>query len=48
MPNYFVLLSEPARPDRSQVLVRTPDGGRYDVTDPRLAAKLGTGSESCG
>ena len=43
MSNYVALLGEPARPDRSQVLVRTPDGGLYDVTDPRLAAELGTG-----
>ena len=34
---------EPARPDRSRVLVRTPDVGLYDVADPRLAAELGTG-----
>jgi uncharacterized protein len=43
MSNYVALLSEPARPDRSRVLVRTPDGCRYDGTDPRLAAELGTG-----
>jgi len=43
MSNYVALLGEPARPDRSPVLVRTPGGGRYDVTDPRLAAELGTG-----
>lgn len=43
MSNYVALLREPARPDRSRVLVRTPDGGRHDVTDPRLAAELGTG-----
>ena len=43
MSNYVALLGEPARPDRSRVLVRTPDGGRYDVTDPRLAAELGPG-----
>ena len=43
MSNYVALLSEPARPDRSAVLVQTPDGGRYDVTDRRLAAQLGTG-----
>ena len=42
MSHYVALLSEPARPDRSRVLVRTPSGGRYDVTDPRLAAELGT------
>jgi uncharacterized protein YcbX len=43
MSNYVALLGEPARPDRSRVLVRTPDGSRFDVTDPRLAAELGTG-----
>jgi uncharacterized protein YcbX len=44
MSSYVALLGEPARPDRSLVLVRTPDGGRYDdVTDPRLAAELGKG-----
>ena len=43
MSTYVARLSEPARPDRSRVLVRTPDSGLYDVTDPRLAAELGTG-----
>lgn len=43
MSNYVALLSEPDRPDRSRVLVRTPDGGLYDVTDPQLAAELGAG-----
>ena len=43
MSGYAALLSEPARPDRSPVLVRTPAGGRYEATDPRLAAELGTG-----
>ena len=43
MSDYVALLSEPARPDRSCVSVRTPDGDMYDVTDPRLAAQLGTG-----
>jgi uncharacterized protein YcbX len=43
MSTYAALLSEPGRPDRSRVLVQTPDGGLYDVTDPRLAAELGTG-----
>jgi uncharacterized protein len=43
MSGYVPLLAEPARPDRSPVLVRTPDGGRYEATDPRLAAELGTG-----
>ena len=43
MSNYVTRLSEPDRPDSSRVLVRTPAGGLYDVTDPRLAAELGTG-----
>ena len=43
MSNYVALLGEAARPDKSPVLVRTTDGGLYDVTDPRLAAELGTG-----
>jgi len=43
MSHYVALLGEPARPDRSRVQVRTPVGGRFDVTDPRLAAELGTG-----
>jgi uncharacterized protein YcbX len=43
MSAYVALLDEPGRPDRSRVLVRTPDGDRYYVTDPRLAAELGTG-----
>ena len=43
MSRYVARLSEPTRPDRSRVLVRTPDGSRYDVTDPRLAEELGPG-----
>jgi uncharacterized protein YcbX len=43
MSNYVAWLDEPARPDRSRVFIRSPDGGRYDVTDPRLAAELGPG-----
>jgi uncharacterized protein len=43
MSNYVAMLSEPARPDRSRVQVRTPGGSEHDVTDPRLAAELGTG-----
>jgi len=43
MSAYVALLSEPARPDGSRVLVRTPGGDRYDVSDHRLAAELGTG-----
>ena len=43
MSSYVALLSDPVRADRSRVLVRTPAGDRYDVTDPRLAAELGPG-----
>ena len=43
MSNYVAQLSDPARADRSRVLVRTPGGDLYDVTDPRLAAELGPG-----
>ena len=43
MSRYVARLSDPDRPDRSRVQVQAPDGGRYDVTDPRLAAELGTG-----
>jgi uncharacterized protein len=43
MCRYVARLTKPGRPDRSLVEVRTPDGGRLAVTDPRLAAELGTG-----
>lgn len=43
MASYVARLSEPARADRSRVVVRTPGGDQYDLTDPRLAAELGTG-----
>ncbi|HEY9376796.1 MAG TPA: MOSC N-terminal beta barrel domain-containing protein [Jiangellaceae bacterium] len=33
-----------ASPDRSSTLVTTPDGERFDVTDPALAARLGHGA----
>lgn len=35
--------ADPASPDRSSTLVSTPDGERFDVTDPALAARLGHG-----
>ncbi|MBL8516587.1 MAG: MOSC domain-containing protein [Betaproteobacteria bacterium] len=31
---------DPAQPDKSRTLVRTPGGAEYDVTDPALAAEL--------
>jgi uncharacterized protein len=35
--------AEPACPDASAVIVRTPAGARFDVTAPALAAELGDG-----
>lgn len=35
--------AEPERPDASKVIVQTPAGARYDVTEPALAAELGAG-----
>jgi hypothetical protein len=43
MSNYVARLREPARPDRSRVMVQTPQGALYEVTDSQLAAELGTG-----
>src|SRR5438067_2371700 len=43
MWHYQPYLVDPARPDTSMVLVRTPSGEVYDVTDPVLAAELGSG-----
>jgi uncharacterized protein YcbX len=34
---------DPAKPDASQTMVRTPAGRELDVIDPELAAELGTG-----
>jgi uncharacterized protein len=35
---------DPAAPDRSATVVSTPDGERFDVTDPVLATRLGSGA----
>jgi uncharacterized protein YcbX len=35
--------TEPARPDKSPAIVRTPEGEELDVADPALAASLGEG-----
>lgn len=43
MWRYRPVFVDPARPDDSRVLVRTPDGDEYDVVDPQLAAELGDG-----
>lgn len=42
MCRYVAELSDPDRPDRSAVQVRAPDGSRFAVVDPDLAARLGT------
>lgn len=43
LARYRPRLAEPARPDASAVLVRTPGGGDLDVADPALAGELGPG-----
>ena len=41
--HYRPSLGEPARPDASPTVVRTPSGAVLDVADPALAAELGPG-----
>ena len=43
LARYHPRFTEPARPDASPVLVRTPCGAELDVADPALAAELGPG-----
>jgi hypothetical protein len=43
MNHYRPSLVEPARPDKSPTVVRTPSGVTFDVADPALAAELGPG-----
>jgi uncharacterized protein YcbX len=43
MWHYEPFFTEPAKPDRSPAMVRTPDGREVDVTDPALAEELGDG-----
>lgn len=40
MNHYQPSLTEPAQPDKSPTVVRTPAGQIFDVTDPALAAEL--------
>ena len=40
MGHYRPSFVEPAQPDKSPTVVRTPAGVSYDVTDPALAAEL--------
>jgi uncharacterized protein len=41
--DYHPWWTEPARPDASAVIVRTPAGAQLDVTSPVLAAEIGEG-----
>jgi uncharacterized protein YcbX len=43
MSRYRPSFVEPAEPDRSPTVVRTPYGALLDVADPALAAELGSG-----
>ena len=38
--HYLPSFVEPARPDKSATVVRTPSGATFDVADPALAAEL--------
>lgn len=38
--HYHPSFVEPARPDKSPTVVRTPSGATFDVTDPALATEL--------
>ena len=43
MNHYRPSFVDPARPDKSPTLVRTPSGTTFDVTDPALATELNPG-----
>ncbi len=43
MSHYRPSFVEPARPDKSRTVVRSPSGVVFDVTDPALASELGPG-----
>jgi uncharacterized protein len=43
LAGYRPSLREPDRPDRSPVVVSTPNGDLLEITDPALAAELGGG-----
>ena len=42
MCHYRPSFTDPDRPEASTTIVRTPTGAAFDVTDPALAAELGT------
>ena len=41
MAHYRPSFVDPAQPDKSATIVRSPSGREFDVTDPALAAELG-------
>ena len=43
MGHYLPSFADPARPDASRTVVRTPAGEELEVVDPALAAELGEG-----
>jgi uncharacterized protein len=43
MAHFTPWLRDPARPEDSPTMVRTPDGEELEVSDPALAARLGDG-----
>jgi uncharacterized protein YcbX len=43
LSHYRPSLVEPARPDKSPTVVRTPSGATFDVGDPALSAEFGSG-----
>ena len=43
LAHYRPRFADPARPNASAVLVRTPSGAELDIADPALAAELGPG-----
>ena len=43
MAQFTPRFAEPAQPDKSRTLVRTPEDDEYEVSDPALAARLGDG-----
>jgi uncharacterized protein len=44
MWHYRPSFADPARPDKSRTLVRTPGGRELDIVDPELAHELGPGA----
>jgi uncharacterized protein YcbX len=44
MAHFRPSFSDPAKPDASRILVSTPAGAEFDVTDPALVEELGGGA----